>query len=625
MSNLLENAPGKKALLMGNEALVRGAIEAGLNFACSYPGTPSSEVPTLLFGLQAKAPFRMEFGANEKVSMEIAAGAAFGGFNALTSMKHVGLNVAADPLGTLSYIGVRGALVIYNADDPSLFSSQNEQDNRAYARLFGVPMFEPASAADMKDMTVAAFRLSHELGMPVIVRSTTRVAHLRGVVEYGEIAQAPAPAHFEKDPRTFVTLPANAIRMHKELVERLGKAAALSNASPFNAVYGPEDAPFGIVANGISVSYALDAVKDLGLEGSCALFKVGFSYPEPDDALTAFMRGKKKILVVEELEPWIENHVRVLAQRAGLSVEILGKGFAGLSPLYEYSSELVREAVAKAFGAAYEAPAMIDIADRPKLPVRPPNLCPGCPHRMTYYAAKKACEGRDVIFPNDIGCYSLGYMPPLGMADSILCMGGSASLPCGLSQAIEGTGQKILSFIGDSTFFHSGMTGIASAVYNGHKFTLVVLDNEVTAMTGHQPSPAFDPAIDERAAMAGLTPIDIEAVCKAIGVPFVRTVNPKQLKKLQAAIEEALDFDGMAVVIAKEPCPLHNKKQGKAGKAVFAIDQEKCTACRTCISEYGCPAFQPIDGRITIDPTQCSGCGVCVQVCPSHAIKALNR
>ena len=623
MSNLLENAPGKKALLMGNEALVRGAIEAGLNFACSYPGTPSSEVPTLLFGLQAKGSFRMEFGANEKVAMEMAAGAALSGVNALTSMKHVGLNVASDPLGTVSYMDIRGALVIYNADDPSLFSSQNEQDNRAFSRLFGVPMFEPATAQDMKDMTVAAFRLSHEMNMPVIVRSTTRVAHCRGIVEYGEIASPASPAHYEKDPRSYVCVPANSIPLHRKLVQKLDATAAIGNSSPFNVVYGPADARFGIVANGISVNYALDAIKELDLEKDCALFKLGFSYPEPDEALLAFLRGKEKILVVEELEPWIEDHLRVLAQKNGLSCEILGKGCGRLSRLYEYSTEIVTSSVADAFGAAWKAPEQPDLSGRPPLPVRPPNLCPGCPHRMTYYAAKLACEGRDVVFINDIGCYSLGVQPPMKMSDIAICMGGSASIPCGFAEGIRGTGQKTLSFIGDSTFFHSGMTGLASAVYNGHKFTLVVLDNEVTAMTGHQPSPAFNPQIDERAAMAGMTPIDIEAVCKALGVPFVRTVNPKQIKKLRDAIAEALDFDGLAVVIAKEPCPLHNKKQGKAGKVVFTIDKEKCTECRTCLTEYGCPAFQPENGRIVIDPAQCAGCAVCVQVCPAHAIKKL--
>lgn len=606
---------------MGNEALVRGAYEAGLNFACSYPGTPSSEVGTLLFKLQARAPFRMEFGANEKVSMEAAAGAAMAGLYSLTSMKHVGLNVAADPLGTLTYIGVKGALVIYNADDPSLFSSQNEQDNRHYCRLFGLPLFEPSSAQEMKDMTVAAFRLSHELGMPVMLRSTTRVAHLRGVVELGEVTPPLSPVHVEKDHST-VSLPVNAIRMHRELLERLEQARSRSNASPFNFTRGPENAPFGIVASGIGYAYAADAVSSLGLEHQVAIFRPGLSYPEPDEALLAFLRGKKKVLVVEELEPIMENFLRALAQKAGVSVEIGGKGVARLSPLYEYDSEIVREAVASFFNVDCSPALPPDLTDRPKLPVRPPNLCPGCPHRASYYAAKKATAGQDVLFPNDIGCYALGFGAPLRMADTILCMGASASLPCGLEQATRHTGQKLLSFIGDSTFFHSGMTGLANAVYNGHKYTLVILDNQVTAMTGHQPSFAIDPENDERAAMAGLTPIDAEAVVKALGVSHVQVVKPSNLKKMEAAVREALDYDGLSVIIAREPCPLHHKRQGDRKKhPVFAVDQEKCDQCRICIREYGCPAFQPEGERITIDPTQCSGCAVCVQVCPRQAIR----
>lgn len=625
MSKLLEDAPGKKALLMGNEALVRGAYEAGLNFACCYPGTPSSEVTTLLFSLQEQAPFRMEFGANEKVAVEAAAGAAMAGFNTLSSMKHVGMNVAADPLGTLAYLGVRGSLVIYNADDPSLFSSQNEQDNRAYARLFGLPLFEPSSAQEMKDMTVEAFRLSHELGMPVMVRSTTRVAHLRGVVEFGPVVEPPKPRRLEKSPKEFVCLPANAYGMHKKLLERLEAAKARSNASPFNRATGPAGAEYGIVTSSIGAAYVADAVADLGLGDQVAVFRVGFSYPEPDEAMLTFLRGKKKVLVVEELEPIMETWLKALAQENNLTLEIRGKGVERLSRLYEYDSEMVREAVAAFFGAACAAPARLDLADRPPLPVRPPNLCPGCPHRMSYYAAKKACEGRDVIFPNDIGCYSLGFAAPLAMADSILCMGASASLPCGLTQAIEGTGQQVVAFIGDSTFFHSGLTGIASAVYNGHKYTLIILDNQVTAMTGHQPSPSLDPESDPRAAMASLTPIDAEAVCRALGVRHVQVVKPTNVKKMEAAVREALDYDGLSVIIAREPCPLHHKRQsGKGAKVVFAVDQDQCDHCRKCIKEYGCPAFQPEGDAVTIDPTQCSGCAVCVQVCPQHAIKPIK-
>jgi indolepyruvate ferredoxin oxidoreductase alpha subunit len=461
--------------------------------------------------------------------------------------------------------------------------------------------------------------------MPVIVRSTTRIAHLRGVVEFGPVAEPPKNRRLEKAPRELVCLPANASAMHKKLLERLETAKAYSNSSPFNIVTGPKDAESGIVTNSISAAYVQDARQSLGLEDTVAVFRMGFSYPEPDKLLLNFLRGKKNILVVEELEPVMETRLKALAQEHGLSLSIQGKGVAGLSRLYEYNAEMVREAVAVRFGAPYTPPAKLDLADRPTLPVRPPNLCPGCPHRMSYYAAKKACEGRDVVFPNDIGCYSLGYGAPLGMADSILCMGAAASVPCGLTVANEGTGQKILAFLGDSTFFHSGMTGLASAVYNGHTFTLVILDNAVTAMTGHQPSPSFDPEADARAVSQGMTPIDAEAVVRALGVKHVQVVKPTNLKKMENAVREALDYDGLSVIIAREPCPLHHKRQGtKDSKLSFTVDQNQCNQCRVCIREYGCPAFQPVGDAITIDPAQCSGCAVCVQVCPQKAIKPVR-
>jgi indolepyruvate ferredoxin oxidoreductase alpha subunit len=472
-------------------------------------------------------------------------------------------------------------------------------------------------------MTVAAFRLSHELGMPVMLRSTTRVAHLRGVTEFGPIAAPPRPARMEKAPRELVCLPANAMAMHKKLLARLDAAKRLGNASPFNTVSGPPDAPFGVVANGISAAYVQDALAGLGLDRRVAVFRPGFSYPEPDDAMLAFLRSKSRVLVVEELEPVMETWLKALAQENSLPVTIRGKGVARLSRAYEYDSEMVREAAASFFGEAYSPPVVPELADRPPLPVRPPNLCAGCPHRMTYYAAKKACEGRDVFFPNDIGCYSLGYGAPLQMADSILCMGASASLSCGLGRAVDGSGQQILAFIGDSTFFHSGLTGLANAVFNGHKYTLVILDNAVTAMTGHQPSPTQVPDGDFRFAQAGLTPIDTEAVVRALGVPHVQVVRPANLKKTAAAIREALDYDGLSVIIAREPCPLHHRRHGAAG-SVFEVDASRCTRCGVCVNQYGCPAFQVHDTDISIDPAQCSGCAVCPQVCPSRAIRPVK-
>lgn len=620
MSVLLEYATGKQMLLMGNEALVRGAYEAGIDYASSYPGTPSSEVSNLLYALQGPGGFRMDFATNEKVAMEAVAGAAMGGMNCLTAMKHVGLNVAADPLGTLTYLGVRGSLVVYSADDPSMFSSQNEQDNRHYARLFGLPCFEPASVQDMKDMTVAAFALSREWGMPVMVRATTRVAHMRGVATLGDVAERAGRQTYIRD-KSYVPLPANAMRHHKRLAERLHRLVAVSDASPFNSAGGP-DSPLGIIASGAAVSLVNDAVTEMGLGDRVAVLRLGMTWPLPEQTITRFLTGKNRVLVVEELEPLVENAVRVLAQKAALPVSLHGKGTADFSELYEYTPVRVREAVAACFDVPAGVPAPLDVSDQPeKMPLvsRPPALCAGCPHRMSYYGVKKGCEGRDVIFATDIGCYSLGFMPPLGMADLGVCMGAAASMPSGLTQAIA-PDQHVIGFVGDSTFYHSGMTGLANAVYNGHRYTLVILDNLVTAMTGHQPSPGRDASLAQVAGTPPLTSIDMEAVIRALGVKQVETVRPTNLKKVAEATRRALEFDGVSVIICREPCPLHVRKAAKGTKTTFTIDPERCTDCRTCVTEFGCPAFQTAKS-LSIDPDQCIGCAVCAQVCPSGAIR----
>ena len=619
MSVLLERATDKKALLMGNEALVRGAYEAGLDYASCYPGTPSSEVSNLLYALQGEGGFRMDFATNEKVAMEAVAGAAMGGLNCLTAMKHVGLNVASDPLGTLTYLGVRGSLVVYSADDPSMFSSQNEQDNRHYARLFGLPCFEPATAQEMKDMTAAAFALSAETGMTVMVRATTRVAHSRGVVELGDIRPKAGPRPYEKDP-AFVPLPANAVRHHKRLVERMGRLVGVSDASPFNRVQGPAEARLGVIASGPAVNYALDAVEECGLSPRVSVFCLGMTWPLPENALLEYLRGKDAVLVVEELEPLVEEALRALAQKNGLSVTIHGKGTADLSTLYEYTPARVSAAVAEAFGVRDVTPPALDLSDAPGLVMRPPSLCAGCPHRMSYYGVKKGCEGRDVIFATDIGCYSLGFMPPLRMADIGVCMGAAASMPAGLELAV-GPEQRIVGFIGDSTLFHSGLTGIANAVYNHHRFVLVVLDNMVTAMTGHQPSPGRDAALPQVPGTPPLTSIDMEAVIRALGVRHVQTVRPTNLKKVAEATRAALDHDGVSVIICREPCPLHLRRLVKGKKPAFGIDGERCIGCRACVDTFGCPAFQIADGKVFIDAVQCIGCAVCAQVCPNNAIR----
>ena len=555
MHKLLTDAPGKKMLLLGNEAIARGALEAGVSFATCYPGTPSSEIPQNFFSISQESDLYFEYSTNEKVAMEVAAAAAVSGLRTIVTMKHVGLNVAADPLMTLAYVGVKGGMVIINADDPSLFSSQNEQDNRYFARLSGLPMLEPTSSQEMKDMTLTAFEMSEALELPVIIRTTTRLAHVRGAVELGTLKPVTKKATFEKNPFHFVTVPAVSRKLHKELLEKFDKASEISdNDAAYNEVIGT--GKWGIVANGACFNYVKDAVLDLGIGDKVSILKLVLSWPLPRTRCIDFMKKMDKVLVVEELEPINETELKAMAQENGITIPIKGKGVGAFSRLYEYDPGMVRQSIADYFGIAYTAPEPLDLSATPDLPGRPPNLCAGCPHRATYYAVKQVF-GTDAIFPTDIGCYTLGVLPPISMADFVICMGSSASSSCGFAQA---TNQKVVSFIGDSTFFHSGMTGLADAVHNNHKFTLVILDNGTTAMTGHQ----IHPGVNTEPMGIERTRISIEDVVRGLGVKDIHVVKPFKLNKTMESIKKAMEYDGLSVIISQELCPLF----AKATKAV---------------------------------------------------------
>lgn len=611
MSNLLLNESNYSALLLGNEAFARGAIEAGVAFVSSYPGTPSSEVIDALWRRKDEAGIYVEFAVNEKVAMEAAGGAAIAGLRSLTTTKHVGLNVAADPMITFAYTGIRGAFVIYNADDPGMHSSQNEQDNRYYAKIAGLPMFEPATPQEMKDMTVAAFELSEKMQIPVLVRSTTRVAHFRGVVNYGEIRDLKRKGCFQKDPQSLVALPATTPAMHERLIEKLSQIEGYANESPFNSIVG--SGSFGVISNSISRAYCVDAVNELRIKNKVSMLNLGFTNPMPEDLIAKFLEGKSKVLIVEELEPFIEDAVRGVAQKRNLTVEIAGKGIGRLSKMLEYDPAMVREAIASFFLGVAPNTKQRTAATMPALPPRPPNLCPGCPHRMTYYGVKQAVPP-DTIFASDIGCYTLGYFKPYQMVDTTICMGASITMSAGIGKAVD---KPIVAFIGDSTFFHSGMPGLAHAVFNNHKFVLVILDNSITAMTGHQPTPAMDPKLID----SPMTHINIEKVVEGLGVKFIKVIKPKSIKRTKLAIEEALEYDGVAVIISREPCPLYMAKVKAPKRPIFTIDTEKCTQHKTCIEKWACPAFFLDSEQVKINPDLCVGCAVCVQVCPEDAIK----
>ncbi|MBN1849807.1 MAG: indolepyruvate ferredoxin oxidoreductase subunit alpha [Deltaproteobacteria bacterium] len=616
MHKLLTDSPGKVMLLLGNEAIARGALEAGVAFATCYPGTPSSEIPEQFFSISRETDLYFEYSTNEKVALEVGAGAAVSGLRTMVTMKHVGVNAAADALMTLAYTGVKGGMVIISADDPSLFSSQNEQDNRYYARLSGLPMLEPTTTQEMKDMTVAAFDISEELRLPVILRTTTRLNHVRGSVELGSLRPRITKSIFKKDPFHLVTVPAVSRNLHKVLLDKYDRATKMADNGPWNRIIG--NGKWGIVANGVSLNYVKDAVSDLGMTDDVSIFALGFSWPMPNAICSKFLQQVDKVLVVEELEPILEHDLKAMAQEMNVTISIKGKGVGGLSRLYEYDPAMVRSAIAEYFEVEYEGALKLDLSSIPELPARPPNLCAGCPHRATYYAVKQAADA-DTIYPTDIGCYTLGVSAPISMADFGICMGSSVSSSCGFSRA---TNQKVISFIGDSTFFHSGITGLINAVHNNHQFTLVILDNGTTAMTGHQPHPGVDtaPLGVER------TRISIEDVVRGCGVKDIHVVKPFQIKKTIEAAKAAVNFKGVSVIISQEICPLFAKAIGQKGKSrVFHVNPERCKNHRICINQLACPAMYLKEERVFIDKNQCNGCSICAQICPENAIVPLKE
>jgi len=624
MHPLRTGTPGERRLLLGNEAIVRGALEAGVALATTYPGTPASEIGDRFYLIARESELSFEYSTNEKVALEVAAGAAASGLRALCSMKHVGVNVAADTLMTLAYSGVKAGLVLISADDPSLFSSQNEQDNRYYAKLSGLPMLEPVSPQEAKEMTVAAFELSEALELPVILRTTTRVNHSRGVVTLGEITPPRRPGRFVKNPFRLVMVPAVARQAHAILLAQQAQAAARAEASPFNRQEG--DGPWGIVTSGVSYNYVKDAVGELGIDDQVSLLKLGFTHPLPVELITQFLQGREKVLVVEELEPYLEEALRALAQSRGLNVPIQGKAPELFSRLYEYHPSLVRRTIARHFGVDHTPAEPLDpaVVLGSPLPERPPNLCPGCPHRATYYAVKIALQdlGVEGIFPTDIGCYTLGLLPPLSMADYLLCMGSSISTASGIARA---TGQKVIAFIGDSTFFHSGLPGLVNAVHNRHDILVIILDNGTTAMTGHQPHPGVKPPPPGYEGVH----LDIEAVVRALGVEAVQVVQPLQYAKTLEAVKAAVSARGCRVLISRAPCILYVQRlSGRKKTTVFQVDSA-CRDCRQCVDYFGCPALHPPltgeGGPMVIDADQCAACGFCAQWCPKQAIKAVKR
>ncbi|BBD06931.1 indolepyruvate ferredoxin oxidoreductase subunit alpha [Desulfovibrio ferrophilus] len=607
---LLTKEGGDKHLLLGNEAIVRGALEAGVAFVSCYPGTPSSEVPDMFYRLMPDSDYYFEYSSNEKVALEVGGGAALAGAPTLVTMKHVGVNVAADPLMTLAYIGTPGGLVLLSADDPGCHSSQNEQDNRYYARLAGLPVFEPCTAQEAKDMTRDAFALSREFGQPVMLRTTTRVAHVRGPVQFSELPGAKFGPAFEKAPLRFVPIPVVARMRHPELLKKLDAMQEASEKSPYNTVKGR--GKIGIIASGMARAYVADVADEKGCKGEFKVLNLGMTFPLPEKKIARFLKSVDTVLVVEEGEPIVEQALRALAQEKGIDIKITGKG-KDLTRLGEFSTAEVRAAMYRVLGK--RLPKTGSCVVEGPLPMRPPNLCAGCSHRSLYYAVRKA-YGDEAVYSSDIGCYTLGILPPLSCADFLLCMGSSVSAGGGFAKA---SGKPVVAFIGDSTFFHSGLTGLVSGVFNNHDILLVILDNRTTAMTGHQPNPGVSTTIH------GDNPcqVDIEAIVRGCGVCNVVKASPYNYKATAKAIEELRALPGVKVLIAEEPCVLFAKRTLRQHKPMVAYVAEQTEAVRDCLANLACPAFYSEQGRVEINEHQCTGCMFCMQVCKD--IKARKR
>jgi indolepyruvate ferredoxin oxidoreductase alpha subunit len=619
---LLEDNPSKRVLLLGNEAIARGILEAGISVVTTYPGTPASEIGDSIAAIANEAGLYMEYSTNEMVAMEVAGGAANCGVRALTAMKHVGLNVAADMLMTLAYTGVRGGCIIVTADDPECHSSQNEQDNRFYALLSNLPCLEPSDPQEAKEMTISAVEISEKLEVPVLLRTTTRVSHTRGPVTYGKLAKPNLKGKFVRDVKRLVMVPANSRPKHTVFLKTMEKAKEISESSPYNRVVREgKSKEYGIISSSSAYNYAVEAADLLGLDAS--ILKLGMTHPMPEKAIAEFLKKCKKAIVVEELEPYVEMQVKAIAKDYACETEVFGK--TG-KPYFSREGELSTRAVAEGLARITVRKLPIDFADIDKrftevvkeLPRRPPILCAGCPHRASFYVMRRI-GGENAIYPTDIGCYALGIAPPLNIGDIMICMGASLGTAQGISKA---TNAPTIAVIGDSTFFHAALPGLVNAVYNNSRVTLAVLDNATTAMTGHQPHPG-----------TGLTgmgspseKVSIEKVAEGCGVKYVKVVDPFQTKEAEKVLKEALEQPGPSVVVFRAPCVLMSvREMRRKGMKIMPFKiTEKCTNCMACIKLLGCPALTVESGKVHISEELCTACGLCIQVCPYKAIEGGN-
>jgi len=615
---------GERVLLLGNEAVARGAVEAGVQVATSYPGTPSSEILEAIASVSRDLGIYSEWSTNEKVAFEVAIGAAISGVRAISSMKHVGVNWAADPLFSINQTGVIGGLILVTADDPGAYASQNEQDNRFYALASELLMLEPADVQEAKDMTAKAFDISEELELPVMLRLTSRICHARADVTLGPIRKERRQAKFNKDPKRWVMMAGRSRPRHKWLHDRLPHMQEIVESLPFNKleIGGNE---LGIIASGVSYSYVKEAVSKLKLGNRVSILKVA-TYPIPKGAISKLLSSVATVLVFEEVEPIIERYVKTVAFDQGRHVEIKGRLTGEVERQWDLNVDLVIDSLSRVISVRNEpVPAERQRLVEEAIKAAPPRLlalCAGCPHAATYYALKRAvyklAKG-PAIYSGDIGCYTLGANVPIDMQDTNYCMGASIGVGCGFSQA--GVKEPIVATIGDSTFLHAGIPALINAVYNRAHLTVVVFDNRATAMTGFQPHPG-----------TGITAtgnktkeILIEEVARACGASFVEVVDPHRLEEAIAVMRKGLGYEGVSVIVSRGHCirdVLREARRKGVATEQYEVDWQKCNGCKVCISMFGCPAltWRNEEKRAEVDHILCAGCGVCAQVCPLKAI-----
>ena len=628
---LRDNVGMAKQMIMGNQAIALGALKAGVNLVAGYPGTPSSEIIEFISKYKEKTGTYVEWSVNEKAAAEVAAGASYAGSRTMITMKQVGLNVASDPVMCLSYVGIKGGMVIVVADDPGPISSQTEQDTRKFAQFSKLPCLDPSTPGEAYEMVQEAFELSEKYNTPVLLRPTTRVDHAYESLEFPELGPCRKRGEFEKDSKRWVIFPRASFLNHQRIFERnekvlpkafsesrWNKIVSFTRVSEGNSVSSrserlpePVEGPshkIAFAAGGISYCYLMEALSLLNIK-DIPVLKIGTPYPFPEPLAIKFMQSCDRVICFEELDPVIEESLLLVAGRNHLECSISGKLDGTVPPAGELSVEIIKSILKGA-----EEPSL---KDAPALPVRPPVLCAGCPHRGAFYAVKQAMKGKKTVYCGDIGCYTLGNAQPLDMTDTCLCMGADITMAQGFYH--NEPDRYCFSFIGDSTFFASGITGVVNAVYNQAKQTICVLDNSTTAMTGHQPHPGTG------VTMMGeiVEKISIEKILTAIGVSPVITVDPFDQKAAVEAVKNASESKGVSAIIFKAPCISIAAKVGCKLPGPRTVDAEKCIGCRKCINELGCPALSVSLAEkklVEIDKSLCTGCSLCSQVCPTGAI-----